>query len=204
MKSRTMICLFGFLFLVPITSFAQDETPKAELALAYSYIDAHPSIPQITSFNLNGGGVAFVYNVTPMIGIKGDFMAYTGGGGLLRTPIFAGTVNGNLFTYMFGPQVKKHSGKVNPFGQALFGAGHTNTYSQFSNIEAGLFSAPSTSNNAFAMEFGGGLDIKLSEHISVRPVEVNYLYTQFHTTNINNSQNNFKYVAGINIGFGEK
>ena len=49
-----------------------------------------------------------------------------------------GQANGNVFTYMFGPQIKKHSGKFQPFGEALFGAAHSNLYAQIYNAQTGI------------------------------------------------------------------
>ena len=114
-------------------------------------------------------------------------------------------MKGNVFTYMFGPQIKKHSGKLQPFGEALFGAAHSNVYANIYNTSTGLTSA-SSNNNAFAMEFGGGLDYALTQHIQIRPVEVDYLYTRFgvNGTSYTGNQNNFKYMGGVNFTFGGK
>jgi hypothetical protein len=115
-------------------------------------------------------------------------------------------VSGNLFTYMFGPQIKKHSGKLQPFGEALYGAAHTNLYGNICRLEEGCGSA-SPNNNGFAMEYGLGLDIPISQSIQFRPVEVDYLYTHFgsnHIAGASSSQNNFKYVVGVNFAFGSK
>ena len=79
---------------------------------------------------------------------------------------------------MFGPQFKKHSGKRQPFVEGLFGAAHSNAYANLYNPIRGSRSA-SSNNNAFAMEFGGGLDFALTKHIQARRVEVDYLYTRF-------------------------
>jgi opacity protein-like surface antigen len=146
--------------------------------------------------------------VTPWIGIKADFDGYTQGSGLknqLTSLGYAGQANGNVFTYMFGPQIKKHSGKFQPFGEALFGAAHSNLYTQIYDAQNGLTSG-SSNNNAFAMEFGGGLDYALTPHVQLRPVEVDYLYTRFgvNGTNYTGNQNNFKYFAGLNFTFGGK
>src|SRR5271157_3069933 len=98
-----------------MTAFAQD-IPKFEAAFGYSLINFHPNAAQITSFNLNGGVGGFVYNITPMIGIKADLMRYTTSSAfkdsLKHLPGFSGSASGNLFTYMFGPQIKKHTGKL--------------------------------------------------------------------------------------------
>ena len=63
------------------------------------------------------------------------------------------------------------------------------------------------SNNGFAMEFGGGLDIPITKSIQFRPVEVDYLCTHFgsnHIADASARQDNFKYVAGVNFTFGGK
>jgi hypothetical protein len=86
MKSKFLISLLSFLF--PMVSFSQGAPqkadpgpPKAEIAFGYSFINVHPDLTPITSYNINGGGAAFVYNATPLFGIKAEFMDYTGGGG---------------------------------------------------------------------------------------------------------------------------
>jgi hypothetical protein len=74
-------------------SAAQD-VPKAEVDFGYSFINVHPDLPPITSYNINGGGAGFVYNVGPLFGIKAEFMDYTGGGGAqLRAHGFNGNVS---------------------------------------------------------------------------------------------------------------
>jgi tryptophanase len=115
-------------------------------------------------------------------------------------------VSGNLFTYMFGPQLKMHKGKFQPFGEALFGAAHTNLDANLCKV-VGNCGSGNGSNNGFAMEFGGGLDVPITKSIQFRPVEVDYLYTHFgsnHIAGASASQNNFKYVVGVNFTFGGK
>src|SRR5271157_5311575 len=186
--------LLSFVLLPGLTAWAQDY-PKVEVDLGYSLINFHPNAAQITSFNLNGGGGGFVYNFTPLFGIKAS---------LKNLPGFSGSASGNLFTYMFGPQIKKHTGKLQPFGEALFGAAHTNAYGTILKAEEQPVSG-NGSNNGFAMEFGGGLDWAITKTIQIRPVEVDYLYTHFgsnHIVGYSASQNSFKYVGGVNFTFG--
>jgi len=194
-----------------MTSFGQKTAPnseitvpKAEIAFGYSFINVHPEYPQITSFNINGGGAAFVFNVTRAIGIKAEFMDYTGGGGAqLRKLGYTGNVSGNFFNYVFGPQIKKHSGRFQPFGEALFGASHSGVFGTIYNAVNGI-QAAGNSNNAFAMELGGGLDIPVTPRISIRPAEVDYLLTEFSNNKAGATQNNFRYMLGVNIGLGSK
>ncbi|HEX8797691.1 MAG TPA: hypothetical protein VF772_03720, partial [Terriglobales bacterium] len=47
----------------------------------------------------------------------------------------------------------------------------------------------------------------LSRTVQTRPVEVDYMYTNFssnHVAHIANSQNSFRYFAGVNFTFGGK
>ena len=191
--------------LLGLTAWAQDY-PKFELDFGYSLINFHPNLAPITSFNLNGGGGGAVYNVSPLIGIKAEFMGYTTSSGFkndIKNLGVSGSASGNLFTYLFGLQVKKHSGKLQPFGEALFGGAHTNAYATILKDE-GLLNGDG-SNNGFAMEFGGGLDWAVGKNIQIRPVEVDYLYTRFgsnHIAGASASQNSFKYVGGVNFTFG--
>ena len=182
--------------------------PKYEVPVDFSFINVHPDLPVITSFNVFGGGLGGVWNFTPLIGIKADFQFYTQGSGvknkLTEDGYKAGQLSANFVTYMFGPQFKKHTGKFQPFGEALFGAAHSNEFAQILQDEGNI--NKSSTNNAFAMEFGGGLDIPITPHIQARPVEVDYLLTRFgvNGTTYTGNQNNFKYSAGVNFTFGGK
>ena len=195
----TVVALSGFV------AFGQD-VPKVEVPVGFSMVNVHPDFSQITSFNLFGGGGEFDVNFGPYLGIKADFMGYTQSSSLttkLHELGYTGNVNGNVFTYMFGPQIKKHTGVFQPFGEVLVGAAHSNLYATLYDASNGTTNA-SSDNNAFAFATGGGIDLKLTRHISARPVQVDYLLTRFgvNGTSYTGSQNNFRYFAGIDFTFG--
>ena len=198
----------GLLFLtvaLALGACAQD-VPKVEIPLGFSMVNVHPNLAPITSFNVFGGGGQVDFNFGNYFGIKADFMGYTQGSGLKvsQNGQFLGNVNGNVFTYMFGPQIKKHTGVFQPFGEALFGAAHTNLYGNICKLEEGCRSG-SGDNNGFAMAFGGGIDLKVAKHFAIRPVEVDYLFTRFsanHIANYTSNQNNFRYFGGLEFMFG--
>ena len=52
------------------------------------------------------------------------------------------------------------------------------------------------------MAFGGGVDIPISKVFQFRPVEIDYLMTDFTNQFNNSSQHNFRYSAGVNFTFG--
>ena len=119
-----------------------------------------------------------------------------------------GNVQGNLFTYLIGPQFKVRAHKVQPFASLLFGGAHTNVYGNaFKTLcqqivgGCGITKAPTA--EAFAMSFGGGVDIPISHVVSFRPAEVTYLLTRFsNPLTKTNNQNNFRYSVGINFSLG--
>ena len=207
MRIRFGVYVLGVSLLTAMSLVAQDY-PKIEVPIGFSFVNVHPNLTPITSFNIFGGGGQFDFNIGPVLGIKADFMGYTQGNGLKTRltnqgyTIF-GDVQGNLFTYMFGPQFKKHSGNWQPFAEGLFGAAHSNTFASLANTITGKVSG-SSNNNAFAMAFGGGLDYKLGRNVQIRFAEVDYLYTRFgvNGTKYTGSQNNFRYVGGLNFTFG--
>jgi hypothetical protein len=74
----------------------------------------------------------------------------------------------------------------------------------------GGISAPITSANAFAMAFGGGVDIGLSRHFAIRAAQLDLIRTNFNSvdalaaglsTSTGNSQNSFRYSGGIIFRF---
>jgi hypothetical protein len=74
----------------------------------------------------------------------------------------------------------------------------------------GGISSNITSANAFAMAFGGGIDIGLTRYLAIRAVQVDYLRTQFNATDafttglsssLGNRQNSFRYSTGVVFRF---
>ena len=213
------VLLFSVIALWGFAAFGQnnakhdppdDNVPKFEVPVGFSFVNVHPNLAPITSFNVFGGGGQFDVNFGNYFGIKADLMGYTQGTGLrdqLRNKLgYTGSAGGNIFIYTFGPQIKKHTGKIQPFGEVLVGAYHTNAYATILNAETGGTATGSGNNNGFAMNAGGGIDYKINKNISLRPVEVDYLLTHFNANHVSYSanQNNFRYFAGIDITWGGK
>lgn len=190
----TVVLLFGS------AAFAQDQG-KAEVSVNYSYIRFNPqnnNVPGLGAFSLNGGGGAFSYFFTDLIGIKAEFEGY--GSQTRFVPEAETNVSANLFTYNVGPVIKLRHGRFQPFAEALFGGAHSNADVNICNVEECVHSP---SNNAFDFIIGGGLDIKLTHSISFRPAEVDYVLTRFGNafTSGNNNQSNFRYQAGVVFSF---
>ena len=197
------------ILLLGLTVWAQD-VPKVEIPVGFSFINVHPNLAPITSFNVFGGGGQVDFNFGNVFGIKADFMDYAFGSSWTRKLHnlgYMGSASANLFTYQFGPQLKRHSGKFQPFIEALYGAAHSSGYASALKAKGDgsyQLTGGGGNNNAFAMELGGGLDIVLSKTVQVRPLEVDYQLTRFGYKTYSANQNNFKYFAGINFTLGGK
>lgn len=63
----------------------------------------------------------------------------------------------HVHTYMFGPVLSARSDKVTPFAHVLFGG------------------ASGGGTNAFAMAFGGGVDVKVADKVAFRLIQGDWL-----------------------------
>ncbi|MBZ5658663.1 MAG: porin family protein [Acidobacteriia bacterium] len=208
MKVRNAV-LTLVVVLCGIAAFAQDYS-KTEVAVFYSYARFSPSHAYIrNSFSLNGGGGSIDYNFSKYIGIKGEFAGYGSNTQSFSIPAgsqicpegCSGNVQGNLFTYMFGPQIGLRTGKFRPFGHVLLGGAHSNGAANLYKQEGSV--GPRPSNDAFALAFGGGFDIPLNQSgsIAFRPADFNYLWTNFNLNSHQTGQSNFQYKAGMVFNF---
>lgn len=206
--------MVGVILLVGMAAFGQ-EFPRAEVGFNYSYARFAPSASYSKGHSLNGGGGSVVFNWNEYLGIRADLQGYGSnltGFNIAPNPTFPsglhGNVQGNLFTYLFGPQLKVRAHKLQPFGNLLFGGAHTNVYGNaFTTLcqpiagTCGITKAPTA--EAFAMSFGGGVDIPINHRVSFRPAEVSYLLTRFsNPLTKTNNQNNFRYLVGVNFNLG--
>jgi opacity protein-like surface antigen len=186
MKWKLLVSLLAMLTLLGATTQAQD-TPKVDIFAGYSYVRENPSTAGVSSFSLNGGSASFAYNANSWLSGVADFGGYHSGN------ILSTGTSGTLSTYLFGPRVSyRHSGRVTPFGEVLFGVAH-----------AGASIAGATaSDNAFAMSVGGGVDYKLTDRFAIRPIKVDYLMSRFSETGTGgNTQNNLRVSTGIVFRF---
>jgi hypothetical protein len=162
---------------------AQEITPKYEIGLNYSWLHVN-SANQDRQRTGNGGSGYFEYNVNRVLGLVGDI------GGYANTRI-----DDRLLTYMFGPRFNWRHARVTPYVQFLFGGAYV--WNDLNTV--------STTQNAFAMASGGGLDWTLTKHIAVKPIQVEYVMTQIDSTKgFGSHQNDVRYSAGVVFRLGEK
>jgi hypothetical protein len=97
-----------------------------------------------------------------------------------------------MVTATFGPRYTWSSSlrHYSIFGQAL--AGEANAFhSVFPAREGAL-----DSTNSLALQVGGGVNLPVTRHISIRALQVDWLHTQL-PNNSGNVQNNLRMGAGL-------
>jgi len=206
---RFSLFLLLAIFSTVCLTFAQ-EWPKVEVGADYSYLRFAPSGPYTKGHSFNGGGGSLGYNWNEYLGIKLDLQGYTSNKTGFNIPPnltfptgLSGNVQGNLFPYMIGPQFKVRAHRIQPFAHLLFGGAHTNVYGNaFKTLcqpivgNCVITKAPTA--EAFAMQFGGGVDIPISKRISFRPAQIDYLLTRYSNPfSKTSNQNNLHFSAGI-------
>ena len=194
MKLRTFmlgaICISGF------SAFAQEaSTPVVETGFNYTFTRINPG-GNLGSYNANGGSGYVEYNLNRVVGLVADLGANN------VNSINGLPINNTTFTYLFGPRFNWRLSRFTPYVQTLVGG------ARFSNAYNAASSSPvlGISENSFAAALGGGVDFKLTNHIALKPIQVEYLMTQLRdsVTNVNQVQNNLRYSAGVVFTFGSK
>ena len=134
----------------------------------------------------NGFEAEFNQNVTRHIGIVTSFSGtYKTSGYLDRRSGRTFDASVQRYDLLAGPRYNWRPNGVTPFVHALFGISHVRAD----------FDDRTRSDTAFAMAFGGGLDVHAGEHLDVRVVQVDYLPTFFNSSR----QDNLRASAGVKI-----
>jgi opacity protein-like surface antigen len=198
-KFAISMCVF---LCLPIIALAQDSDNVATRGTVFGGY----SLLHNNSTNFNGWDAQGTFNFVPHFGITADF---SGNSRMVNGVSFLGFSAGtqqHLYNFLFGPTATAYFGKTSVFGHALFGQQHASLSAGVSVPIIGGISAPIDSSNAFAMAFGGGVDLGLSKHFAIRAAQLDYIRTSFNSidalafglsTNLNNHQNSFRYSGGV-------
>jgi hypothetical protein len=140
----------------------------------------------------NGVIGELIANVHRRVGLVADFSA-TFARVNLTDRLSGQTFSARLarYTLLGGPRFNwRNSSRLVPFAHALFGV------TRFSaDFRDNNFTCPDTTETAFAMALGAGLDVRGSEHFDVRAIQVDYLPVYFSRKR----EDNLRFSAGIKI-----
>jgi len=161
--------------LLCASAFASDNESKASIFAGYSFtsFDNGTGNPRTTA---NGFSAEFAGNVSKHLSLVGNF------GGAYSSTL---GISESDYTYLFGPRFVGHFGRMDAFGHALFGGINSR--------------AVGVSASAFAMGFGGGVNVAISHNgkKAWRLVEFDYMPTHFAST----YQKNIRITTGLQFNF---
>jgi len=193
---------------------AQDDYKKFEFFVGYSHNridtgigDEDPDLGDIIDERegFHGFNVSATGNLTRYFGLKGDFSGHfktrTFPFGSIAVPTANVDVKSRLFNILGGVQLKDNSteGTFKPFAHALVGVAHVRNRIDFNaDVCAAVFPSPcptdfTDSETGLAGAFGGGLDIRASDSISIRAIQIDYNPTRV----FDSTQHNFRIGVGL-------
>jgi hypothetical protein len=196
---------------------AKTSSDKWEIFGGYSFTRAYGDFNEVDgnntdsdnyfqAYNINGGQAAVSYFPAKHFGLTYS-MTFTGTGDRKNS---SEDFSQNVKTqeYVIGPTFRYSLNKwkgTSLFAHQLFGATHASYNFSFVDCsETGICGV-----NGFTAVSGGGLDVKLRSHLSIRPVEVEYSARELPLDNIMSSAfssaklniHNLRYSAGAVINF---
>jgi opacity protein-like surface antigen len=185
-KQLWFVLLFG-LFVCSHTAFAQD-VPQGEFFAGFTYTRLNDLTPRGPSQDAFGFNLQGVYNVNRVLGIVGDFGAHYDNAT-------------NLYTFMAGPRVSLRGERVTPFAHVLLGGARASRV-PVSNTTPLRFDG----DGGFAMAMGGGLDVKVSDSVSLRAIQGEYMFTKIGGSGsvLRDTQSHLRLSFGVNFTFGKK
>jgi opacity protein-like surface antigen len=196
-------------FLSFALTAAATDVPGFEGYFGFDWVKFNPDTADIPSFNADGGSAQFVYNFHKGIGLAFD-------AGAVTKDTFSGVFNNRQTHFLIGPRYGfyNHS-RFTPFAEVLFGGATASVSTSILRAPMVLPSSSITipddvsanitaSRTSFAMMAGGGLDIRLSKHITYRLFDADYFLTRpvSFITGENVNKNNVRLTTGVNFTWG--
>jgi hypothetical protein len=173
--------------------------------------------PHNMNFNLYGWDASITENANHWIGGEFDASGFYGtlnasflfpaSQALSPTPNFSkpAPVITRYQTFLFGPRISMHrAGRVNYFAHLLIGFADVHTSVNVPVIVANdltqIASGTLKAGEGLAVSPGLGIDVRLSERMTIRPIQLDYLMTRI----FGERQDNARVSAGLNFTFGTR
>lgn len=168
-----------------LVCFGLSSTPglgQAELFVGYSFLRTAPRARPAQ--NLSGLAMEQSVRIFGDLGLDVDQSANPAPGA-------------PAYSLLFGPRFEwRRSSRVQPFVHALLGAAWQTTTPQAPSCY--ISSTCPLPEAAFASAFGGGVEVRVTRHLWVRPIQVDYLRPEF----ANDPQNDARISMGLVLRLG--
>jgi opacity protein-like surface antigen len=209
---RKLLLLFAILLVCAPAGFAQSDYSHWEFFIGYAHeranngadrldvrgraVNANGTTRRVDFVSdripYNGATTEIVANVTRHIGLVGNFSATFANTDFVDS-LSGGAFHARVSRYLLlgGPRYNfRNSSPFIPYAHALFGVARYQA--KFRNHD---FTCPDTTETAFAMALGGGLDIRASKHIDVRAGQIDYVPVFFS----HKREDGLRFSAGVKI-----
>ena len=207
---------FATVLLLPLTTIAQS-APRVEVFGGYGFARTGGiRDSQTRDKNLHGWASSVVFSPLDWFGIEGSVSGHYGRGQStvalapipgIPSPTSSTRTSASLYTFTAGPRFSARSDRITGYGHVLAGAARYHQELDFSvsyiPLPDPLISA-TFKQTRFAAVFGGGVDLKVTDRISVRLVEVDYLLTRFREPDTSRLQSGLRLSTGIVLSFGHR
>jgi hypothetical protein len=187
---RTLL-LTGAMVAAASATEAQTSAPLGhEVDLAVTYTAERSNLVTNPIFWRQGGAAAlsaeFYHGFGIGVNVDGSRVANINGSGVNLTSI----------TTTFGPRYEwlSKSGRYVVFGEGLIGVSN-GLDSVFPSAGGAL-----KEYNTFALQVGGGVDLRVGHHIALRPIQVDWVRTEFPNARTN-VQNSLRLGGGLVVRF---
>ena len=178
--------------LVFATSAAGQSLSRLEAGANYNYARTNAAPGDCGCINLQGGSAWVTFNLIRSFDLVGEVASQHAA----NISPFAADLT--LTSYMGGVRYQRNTNaRLSPFVQVLAGGAHAN-----GSMAPGTSGIPGSSN-AFAMAVGGGIDLRLLQHVALRLIQADYYYTRF-PNGVNDRQNNLRIGVGVVVRFGSR
>jgi hypothetical protein len=159
------------------------ELPRAEVYGGYAFFACDNA-----AFGVRGGSSCLYQGWNGSIKINGNkWIGFTADVGGYYDRGVTGKVERNSYSFLVGPVVSVHMGKVTTFYRALFGDAY---------VYPGLYWPY---DNSLAMALGGGVDVSINNRFSIRPVQLEYMPVKSGKP----LSDNLRFSAGFIYKFGK-
>jgi opacity protein-like surface antigen len=209
---RNLLLLLAIILVSAPASLAQSDYSNWEFFVGYAHERANNGADRLDrrglAVNPNGTTqrVDFVSERIPYNGVSGEVVAnvhrnlglVVNFAATFANTDFVDALSGRKFNarvsryvLLGGPRYNwRNSSPFLPYAHALFGVARY--HADFRDND---FTCPDTSETAFAMALGAGLDIRASKHVDVRAAQVDYLPVFFS----HGREDGLRFSAGVKI-----
>lgn len=195
MKTHFALGVFAAAMLsLAVASSAQQSAAASPLEITVIYNAQRAVSTGNRSFWLQGGAIELHHRFYRGLGVVASVTGgHVGGNGVTTAPL-------NTVTTVFGPRytISTDRDRIAFFGQGLIGEvdGFRSIFPSGNGSTAIATNGTISSANGFALQVGGGLDLRLGHHLAFRPIQTSWLRTQLPNGS-NNRQNTLQLGAGV-------